>query len=361
MNLHFSSQTTANIMKILKVFPLFSPSMTFNRLKNILFSFLEWKFGFGIFNTAPILLTIEPVRGCNINCVMCGAGEAKKRYLSFEDFKKIIDLFDESIYIFLYLWGEPFLSKDIVKMIEYASIVKRKLVTVYSNFTILPDVESLILSEPYEITASIDTFVPEKYESIRKGASFKNVMKNLKKIVEYKRKLKKVFPIISINSVISKETIGDIEVGIKTAIEIGVDKIKLQELFPFPRKSLDIPGEEEMKELYYLIDKYRNKIKVEFMPFYGGNWRIFPRGYCFLAHFSLTMDINKDVFPCCMPFYFSEAVKILFTLCDNSDNPIFGNIANGDKKSILRTRREFLCKFRRSRPSFCRTCPLYYS
>lgn len=355
----------SNIEKFLKVFPIYEPYLVLKRVKNLFLSILEWKLGLGLFKVKPIILTIEPVRGCNINCVMCGAGDAKKQYMTFSEFKNIIDLFDESIYVFLYLWGEPFISKDITKMIRYASITKKKLVTIYSNFTILPDVEDLINSSPYEITASIDTFVPEKYEKIRKGAKFKNVMKNLEKLIYTKKRLKKSFPIISINSVISKETIEDIEFNIKTAIGIGVDKIKLQELFPFPRKSLLSPDRKDVEEVYKIKDKYKDKIKIEIMPFYGGFGKIFPKGYCFLAHFSVAIDINKDVLPCCMPFRFLNSVNKLFRLFKSDDNSVedsFGNITDKeDVKDILHKRKEFLSEFRKTKPSFCSICPLYKS
>jgi len=62
------------------------------------------------------------------------------------------------------------------------------------------------------------------------------VVKNLKSLVEARRKLRKKLPIIGINSVYAKETKEDAEDIIKNAIDLGVDRVK------FRRLAFDVPG-----------------------------------------------------------------------------------------------------------------------
>lgn len=341
-----------------KAFPFRKPYLSVKRFWNLMFSYLQWKFGVSFFTVKPAMLTVEVVRGCNINCIMCGAGETKKSFLPFDKFKELIDRFEETIFIFLYLWGEPFLSKDITKIIRYASVQKNKIVTVYSNFTVLPDEIELINSEPYEITASIDTFDKNKYEFIRAGAKFDKVVENLQKLVKAKRELRKNFPIIGINSIVSEETLDDFELNIKRAIELGVDKIKFQGLFPFPKTGLkDISEQKKIKKITEIKKKYIDRIKIEVLPFYGGMGDDFPKGYCFLAHFSGAIDTNGYALPCCMPHQFFTNLSTL--LLSSKNDSVLGNVFE-EHKTYIRNRVDFLKSFRNSRPTFCSNCPLYY-
>jgi hypothetical protein len=51
---------------------------------------------------------------------MCGAGELRLKMMSFEKFKKIREKFPEAFITILNFLGEPFLSKDIIKMIQHS-------------------------------------------------------------------------------------------------------------------------------------------------------------------------------------------------------------------------------------------------
>jgi len=252
-----------------RIFPPSDPKLSAIRMKNFILTYFVWKYGLEL-KTKPVMLQIGPVRGCNLNCVMCGAGNLKIQKLPFDDFKMIIDKFPEAMFISLSDFGEPFLSKDTIKMIKYAQ--KKAIVTMTSNFTVLPDPEEVINSGLFEIYASIDSFDKQKYDFIRRGGDinliidrtkmkglyqealrnqiFKGkyeyenmngntldiVVKNLKSLVEARRKLRKKLPIIGINSVYAKETKEDAEDIIKNAIDLGVDRVK------FRRLAFDVPG-----------------------------------------------------------------------------------------------------------------------
>jgi MoaA/NifB/PqqE/SkfB family radical SAM enzyme len=149
-----------------RMFPPSDPKLTALRIKNFISTYLNWKFGLKL-NTKPVTLQIEPVIGCNLNCIMCGAGLLKLQKLSFDNFKKILDYFPEAMFINLNEDGEPFLSKDTLKMINYAQ--RKTIVIIFSNFTALPSPEDIINSGLFEINASIDSFDKQKYNFVRKG------------------------------------------------------------------------------------------------------------------------------------------------------------------------------------------------
>jgi len=383
-----------------RMFPHQEPKLTFLRIKNFISTYLAWKYGIKL-NIKPIILQIEPVRGCNLNCIMCGAGQVKLQKLLFDDFRRIIDNLPEAMFIIMNYGGEPFLSKDTLKMIKYAQ--RKAIIIIFSNFTILPSPQDIINSGIFEINASIDSFDRQKYNFIRKGGdlrllidkigiyierlgikgrekkklnpeelyqeAIKNqvirdrkdygnglkdqdtlevVVKNLKNLVDTRKKLKRKLPIISINSVFAKETKEDAEDIIKNAIELGVDRVKFQRLHH------DIPGYlhvPDMNDLYHIIElkqKYKDQIKISIVNFelMGDH----PKGYCYFAHFMALIDVNKKIFPCCMPYPYMDIEESLLGIVKSED----------EIKMALMKRQKLIWSFRDSPPNFCIRCPLYF-
>lgn len=139
----------------------------------------------------PIKMDIENVSRCNLRCDMCQMttfkGQKRAEDLSLEDFEKIID---EQIGIFeikIQGLGEPFLQKDFIKMVEYAS-KKNIWVRTTTNATIIDRNEfykKIIDAGVGEIQFSIDGTTKKTYEKIRIGANFEKVVKNCKLINSY--------------------------------------------------------------------------------------------------------------------------------------------------------------------------------
>jgi len=366
-----------------RMFPPSEPKLSALRIKNFISSYLNWKFGLGL-KSKPVILQVGPVRGCNLNCIMCGAGQLKIQKLPFDNFKKIIDNFPEAMFINLNEDGEPFLSKDTLKMINYAQ--RKAIFIIFSNFTVLPSPEDIINSGLFEINASIDSFDKQKYNFIRKGNisflllfgkvmenlkktypqslrnqilksknekptnedqnTFDIVVKNLKNLVDTRKKLKKKLPIISISAVFAKETREDAEDIIKNAIDLGVDRVKFQKL------AFDVPGvfhtpdPDDFFFLQKLKQKYKNQIEIIFANF---DHKSELKGYCFHAYFMTFFDVFGNIFPCFM------LPKIL----ENTEFSKFGNIENTDIIEALERRQNFINNFRDNPPQFCKECYLY--
>lgn len=144
-----------------------------------------------IIDYLPIKMDIENVSRCNLRCDMCQMATFKSRKrakdLNFEDFKKIID---EQIGIFeikIQGIGEPFLHKDFIKMVEYAS-QKDIWVRTGTNATVIhrnDDYKKIIDAGVGEIQFSIDGTSKKVYEKIRVNANFERVVQNCKLINDY--------------------------------------------------------------------------------------------------------------------------------------------------------------------------------
>ncbi|MCB9249236.1 MAG: radical SAM protein [Ignavibacteriales bacterium] len=73
----------------------------------------------------PMSFSIEPTNRCNLECPECpsglGALTRELGLLSFENFKNWIDQIKTTgFYVQLYFQGEPFINKDLPKMLNYA-------------------------------------------------------------------------------------------------------------------------------------------------------------------------------------------------------------------------------------------------
>ena len=127
---------------------------------------------------------------CNIECKNCYIESSPKNdrlvYLTFEEVKSFIDeAIDKNIGTdeIGFTGGEPFMNKDILKMIEY-SLSKNFKVLVLSNAMkpMLNKKDDLLkLNNQYlTIRVSIDHYQKEKHEEIRGKNTFNVMMEGLK-------------------------------------------------------------------------------------------------------------------------------------------------------------------------------------
>lgn len=202
-----------------------------------------------ILKNKPVTAQIEPTSNCNLKCEMCIREKIGVPIgtMSLENFKKILYKLDCLFKIHLSGQGEPFLNKDIFKMIKYAN-KKGILVNTNTNGTLLTKkiIDKICEVEIGEIAVSIESTKKKEYEKIRKGAKFDSVMNNIKNLnSQLKKKNKKT--IISFAVTILKQNIHEIPEFVKLAKRIGVEKIIIQTI--------------QEKEDY--ISKYNQKTKSQ--------------------------------------------------------------------------------------------------
>ncbi len=147
----------------------------------------------------PLHLLLEPTSVCNLRCPMCFQSDSSfhtKEYMGMMDsgfFKSLVDQAVENNCKCLTLAsrGEPTLNKDFGKMLEYC---KDKF------FELKVNTHATVLSERlcYEIldsgvnivVFSVDSYYKEEYEKIRVGGNFEQVLENIKRFCEIKKRNK---------------------------------------------------------------------------------------------------------------------------------------------------------------------------
>jgi pyrroloquinoline quinone biosynthesis protein E len=179
----------------------------------------------------PIQLDIETISRCNYRCKMCQVSDwensTRATDMSFEDYKNIIDAQYGLIEVKLQGMGEPLLSKDFFKMIEYAR--KRYLwVRSTTNASLLhvdENYKEVLNSDICELQVSIDGASKESFEMIRRGGKFNRVKENCVLLNNYGRKINKKRT--RMWTVVQQDNFHELKNFPKAAAEMGFERMTM--------------------------------------------------------------------------------------------------------------------------------------
>ena len=214
-----------------------------------------------VIDNKPVTAQIEPTSCCNLKCDFCIREKIGVPIgtMNFNDFKIILDKLDCLFKIHLSGQGEPFLNKDIFKMIEYAN--KRGiLVNLNTNGTILNKeiIDRLCNVEVGEIAISIESTKPSEYEKLRRGAKFNDVMNNITELI-YALNNKKKKTIVSFAITLLRDNINEIYSFINLAKKIGIKKLVVQTI----QKKEDYIKNYKEKAKEQIISDTQEKINIK--------------------------------------------------------------------------------------------------
>jgi MoaA/NifB/PqqE/SkfB family radical SAM enzyme len=186
----------------------------------------------------PGRMFIECTAACNISCnqAICApeTGITKTRQagmLDFDLFKKVIDEVGPSLgRIDFFNYGEAFLHKRAVEMCEY---IKKNHPHIYvytsTNGGAFSEeaARRLVHSGIDEVTFSIDGAKAESYVQYRQRGKFDVAIKNLRAMVDEKKKSGRDLPQLNWRYILFKWNDSDEEMALarKMAVEIGVDRL----------------------------------------------------------------------------------------------------------------------------------------
>ena len=147
----------------------------------------------------PLCLDIETTNVCNLDCIMCPRTIhiARGEYgpiglMDFEFYRSLIDQgaeYDLPAVKLQYL-GEPLIHPDLPKQIRYAKQAGVIDVMFNTNAMLLTEEKSYEVLEAGidNIFFSVDSIYPERYNAIRIGADYNQVVENIIRFVEIKNK-----------------------------------------------------------------------------------------------------------------------------------------------------------------------------
>jgi len=184
----------------------------------------------------PRELQIEVTGACNLRCKMClvryrPALPRVAGSMPFETFRRIVDALPELHTITLQGLGEPLLAPDLFAMIEHASARGIRM-GFNTNATLLHPAaaERLIEARLAWLCVSLDGASAATYESIRDGARFADVERNVRFLVRRKRERGATLPDLSIVFVAMRRNVAELPEMVRLCAEWGVPKLHVQNL-----------------------------------------------------------------------------------------------------------------------------------
>lgn len=239
-------------------------------------------------------LSVEPANTCNLECPECPVGRKilnrSIKFLSFYDFKKIIDqTYKKLIYLQLYFQGEPFIHKQIYDFINYA--VSKKIFTSTStngHFLSNGNCEKIVHSGLHQLIVSIDGTTQETFEKYRKGGNLEKVLRGIKNLQKAKAKFKKKLPHIVIQFVVFGTNEHQIE-----EIKLIAKNLKIKDL---RLKSAQLANFKNGNKLMPKNKKYRRYKKNK-----KGIYELKRKNNfkCFRVWSSAVVSSNMELLPCC--------------------------------------------------------------
>lgn len=169
----------------------------------------------------PMVIQIQTVAACNAFCIFCPHGKTKrplpKGRMDWDLYKAIIDecVRHRMWRISPYLMNEPLLDPDIGERIRYISSKKK-----FPTYTKINTNASLLTEETARdlldsgldiLTCSVHGIVKEKYEKTMVGLKLEEVLDNIDRFLDLKKKLKKKKPELRITMIRTKLIEPDVE------------------------------------------------------------------------------------------------------------------------------------------------------
>ena len=149
----------------------------------------------------PSIFVFETVLGCNLRCTECAVGSkrVKRKYghMTLEQYYLLAGKIKPYVqYLYLHLWGEPMLNRNIYSMIRHASRFTKTNISTNANFLDVNKAHDLISSGVTDIIVSIDGVTQPVYEKHRRQGDVSAALKGLVYLANFNEKLGKPARII---------------------------------------------------------------------------------------------------------------------------------------------------------------------
>lgn len=182
----------------------------------------------------PVSISFEPTTSCNLKCPECPSGLrefSRPRGMLKKDFfaKTIDDISKDILYLIFYFQGEPYLNKNFLEMVSYAS--SKGLYTATStNGHFLTDemARKTVESGLDRLIISLDGTTQEVYEQYRREGTMEKVIEGARNIVKWKKELKSKTPFVFFQFLVVRPNEHQVEDVKKLAKEVGVDEVRFK-------------------------------------------------------------------------------------------------------------------------------------
>jgi len=312
-----------------------------NSLKLILLYLISFSKFHRIQGISPCFISVEVTNYCNLHCPECPVGKSKmskadKSSFNLDLFKILIDELKPTLqHVILYFQGEPFLSNQLIPMIQCTHDAR-----IYSststNGQFLTDeiARELVLSGLDKLIVSMDGSTQEVYESYRVGGNLQKVQEGIRYIIEWKKEFKSITPLIELQFLVlgtNEHQMKDIKLMAKS---LHVDRLTF--------KTAQLYDVENGNELLTTKDRFARYKKGK-----DGKYHIKGNqpNHCWRLWSGAVINVVGEVLPCC----FDKSSEYSFGNINDSSlsNCWKGEKASGFRDQIIKNRKQV---------EICRNC-----
>jgi radical SAM protein with 4Fe4S-binding SPASM domain len=320
--------------------PLTAEGLSFRKRLNLMKVGFDRMFRNNVESGLPPLLHTELTNVCNLRCPLCPTGsnslKRPKGFMSEETFMKMLDeLGDVLIGVYLFCFGEPFLNRNIAKMIE--ACTDRNILSLTStNGTCVQtrdEAEKIVEAGLTALIIAIDGSTQEIYQSYRRGGDLEKVKRCASLIEEAKVRCNSKTPYTVVRTVVTSNNVDDLPEIERLSVGLGVNM--------FSYKSLGCLVKGEKFNDYMPVEKSMRRF--EYSGSSGGARRL-----------------SECIFPFRQPIIFWDGTVVGCEYDHNMDYAFgkigeksFSDIWNSPRATELREN----IRSKHNKTGFCSECP----
>lgn len=242
----------------------------------------------------PLSVSIEPTTACNLRCPECPSGlrsfTRPTGMLQEKMFRKVVDELQETLsYLLFYFQGEPYLNRNFLDWVSYAS--QKGIYTATSTNAHYLDDETArrtVASGLDRLIISIDGTTQDTYESYRIGGQLNKVLEGTRNVIRWKKELKSRTPHVVFQFLVVKPNEHQVEEVKQLAKALSVDAVGLKtaQVYGYEQGSLLIPVQQK-------YSRYRKQA--------DGSYTIKNKllNHCWKMWHSCVITWDGKVVPCC--------------------------------------------------------------
>lgn len=236
-------------------------ALSFRKRTNLLMTGMDMMLGFDKSHALPPIIQVEPTNVCNLECPLCptGIGSMKrpKGFMALETFNRIInEMGDVLLSVLFYGWGEPFLNRDLPRMIELCT---RRNIRTLSNTNghclQTPDEALKVIDAGLSgLIIAVDGSTQEIYQRYRKSGDIEKVKRCIANIEEAKAKRSAQMPYTNFRVIVTHDNQDDLPDLEKLSHDLGVNMFSYKTVGMLTRskKFKDyVPDREEFRRFEY--------------------------------------------------------------------------------------------------------------
>lgn len=212
-----------------------------------------------------------------------------------------------------YFQGEPYLHPSFLKLVRLAK--RQRIYTVTStNSHYLDDqrARETVDSGLDRLIISVDGATQETYEQYRIGGTLEKVLNGARKVVEWKKKLKRKHPYVVFQMLVVRPNEHQLEDVRKLAVETGVDEVVF--------KTAQVYDYENGNSLIPLNNRYSRYVQQ-----FNGTWKVKNKleNHCWKMWNSCVMTWDGKIVPCCFD---KDAQHVVGNVVDASLQAVWNSV-----------------------------------